>query len=190
MSPTIKKIITFLALFLGVYIISLWFSNLNTDTSVILDKPVDNTPNYDRNKEFLAAIEKTAWLEDNIRKLVSEHKNEITTKNCSGVLEDIDNDNVYEKFIFDKQFKHNSNIIFRYNFCSYTWNTSELITIMATTNKMNTQFLEKSDYGDVLLPVYIYKKSLIKTKENSIEKVEVQVDDQIGLVKHEEFFGR
>lgn len=185
MSPTIKKYLTFIGLILGVYIISLWFSNLNTDTSSILDKKTDSEPNYDRNKEFLLAIEKTAWLEDNIRKIINEHKNEITTKNCSGVLEDMDNDNVYEKFIFDKQIQHNSNVIFRYNFCSYTWNTSEQITIMATTNKMNSNFLEKGDYGEVFLPVYIYKKSIQKDKDN-IENI---VEDQIGLIKHEEFFG-
>lgn len=185
LSPTIKKYLTFIGLVLGVYLISLWFSDIKTDTGSILDSKTSSAPNYDRNKEFLLAIEKTSWLEDNIRKIINEHKNEITTKNCSGVLQDLNNDNVYEKFIFDKQIQHNSNVLFRYNFCSFTWNTSEQITIMATTNKMSTDFTEKSDYGEVLLPVYIYKKSIIKNKD----KKEDLVEDQIGLVKQEEFFG-
>ncbi len=186
MSPQLKKILTFVSLILGVYLLSLWFSDVNTDTGSILDKNTDSQPNYARNREFLQAIEKTSWLEDNIRKILAEHKNEINSKNCSGVLQDMNNDNIYEKFIFDKQIQHNSNVMFRYNFCSYTWNTSEQITIMATTVKMSTDFLEKSDYGDVLLPVYIYKKSLVKNNG----KTEDLIEDQIGLVKQEEFFGR
>ncbi len=185
LSPTIKKYLIFISLILGVYLLSLWFSNINTDTSSILDKQSDSTPNYARNKEFLTAIEKTSWLEENVRKIISEHKNEITTKNCSGVLQDLNEDNIYEKFIFDKQIQHNKDVIFRYNFCSYTWNTSEQITIMATTNNIISNFLEKSDYGEVLVPVYIYKKSIYKDKE----KTEDIIEDQVGLIKYEEFFG-
>lgn len=174
----IFALITAIMFGLGILYKNFVLSN-NTENSLFENKvetQADKDKGFDRNKELHKAIEKSAWLESEIRKLVVLNEKEITTKNCSGVLYDQDNDNIYEKSIFSKQFQHNSNVVFHYNFCSFTWNTDRQISLLVTTKNLIEKHMKIGHYGEQLIPTYIYKKSIVGKKK------EERIEDNVGLV--------
>jgi len=132
-----------------------------------------------RDYELSLVMDRAEKTEASIRETVLKNKDLITKSNCKGLFYDLDNEGFYKKTIFDQKFKLNEPLVIHYNFCSFTWNTQQKISLMLTTRNLLLEHKEINDYGVEFIPTYVFKKVFLENGEPLVES-------EIGLLSKEE----
>ena len=138
---------------------------------------------YERNIELHKCINVSKEAITQLRKLVSDNISSITEKNCSGLLADIDKDNVYDKSILGMGITSNdTSVQIHYNFCSILYSNQEPIIITLTTDKLLEEFVVEKEFGDRFVPTFNVKQS-----KNLKKPGEFIVEESVGLINLEDF---
>lgn len=138
---------------------------------------------YERNIELHKCIDVSKEAIMQLRKLVSDNISSITEKNCSGLLADIDKDNVYDKSILGMGITSNdTSVQIHYNFCSILYSNQEPIIITLTTDKLLEEFVVEKEFGDRFVPTFNVKQS-----KNLKKPGEFIVEESVGLINLEDF---
>jgi hypothetical protein len=154
-----------------------YYNTINKDIKEgAIKEEVNHSTTID--KEFNQINKRVEFFDTEIRKIIEENKDKITRNNCKGLLYDQNNDDIYEKKIFGTEFKYNSNVIIKYNFCAYTWNDQHKISFMYTTKKLINEFEERSDQNEKLVPAITFVSAFIdKELRRESEKGLLKVKD-------------
>jgi hypothetical protein len=138
---------------------------------------------YERNIELHKCIDISKEAIMQLRQLVSDNISSITEKNCSGLLADIDKDNVYDKSILGMGITSNdTSVQIHYNFCSILYSNQEPIIITLTTDKLLEEFVVEKEFGDRFVPTFNVKQS-----KNLKKPGEFIVEESVGLINLEDF---
>lgn len=137
---------------------------------------------YERNKELHKCIEISKESIVQLRKLVNSNISRVNEKNCSGLLSDIDKDNIYDKAIFGYEITSNdTSVQMYYNFCSILYSNKEPITLALTTDKLLKDFVVENEFGDRFVPTFNVKQSKDLKSKDYIK------EETVGLINLADF---
>jgi len=115
-------------------------------------------PKTDVNVKFeLKSIgDRPAWYAKQMRPIIKENLYRLSEENCEGLFFDSDEDKQFDTHLFGEQFGGLSKFVYHYNFCSFSYDQREVISIIATTKELLTVKTLGND-GRKYVPSVLFK---------------------------------
>lgn len=161
--PKFEKYILSILLLIFLSATIYWFQD-KTISFTMFDKPQTELETLKIN-EFNNLNNVSVWFSENIQKVIDQNQELINKDNCSGLLYDQNEDNIYDKKIMGISFQNESNYVVHYNFCSYVWKKEKSISLILTSKNLIKNFTETQ--GDLsFIPAMIYNKNIDTNRED------------------------
>ena len=154
----IKKISFYLvvaALMFGAFLIIKNTGN-NTETESLINEVDKTDKSVNIDKELASISKRPSWYNDQFRKLLSKHKSEINKFNCKGLLYEKEKGKFIKK-VFGFEFGDKDEFVLHYNFCGFTYDQEEILSLIFTTKTLINKIDYLGDDGRKYVPSIMYK---------------------------------
>lgn len=136
-----------------------------------------NINEKERNKELMRGISRVEGTTRVLRDIANNNASLINSRNCRGFLEDIDADGFFDFPVMGFTIQtDDSTLKILYNFCSFTYNTQEAISLIVTTQGLLDNFITEDNFGDRFVPAFVFKEY----KDYSSDKL--LTEENVGLI--------